>query len=145
VKKKKTAPPEWKLWREHVPTCPAGTPFWDHLREIALEQGIDAEHIPQKWTYEAEKALYMAIGHAVVCRQIEPRLRKERDLALGLKPKHPGGRKKGSRSNVKPIESDEANAKRRQRAAFPFGTDKISDREWYRRFDGHYAKKSPRT
>jgi hypothetical protein len=145
--KKTEIPPEWKLWRDRSSNVRIGKSksSWDHLREIAITYGIDHKHIPQRWTYEAEKTLYMWIGHAVVCRELEPQLRKERNLALGLKPKHPGEPKKGSRRKALQPATKETENKRKQRDNFPFNTDKINDAEFYWRFDRHYAKKPPKT
>jgi hypothetical protein len=132
--------------------------LWDHLKEIAIEFGIDPKHMPQEWTYDAEKALYMWVGHAVVQPKIEARLRKERGL------KRKAGRPKGA-SSRHPASSEEAQTKRDQRASFPFGpdrefrfpslaelqsgkkgsSDRLSDDEWSKRFDRYHAKKSPKT
>jgi hypothetical protein len=130
-------PSEWY----RLPDVTIGEPLWNYLREIAIKHGIDPKHIPQEWTYDAEKTLYMWIGHAVVCRELEPRLQKERDLLLKRKPKRKGGRRKGVRNKVLKPASKDANRKRRQRANFPYGTEKISDKEFFHRFDRHYAPK----
>lgn len=87
--------------------------LWDHLKEIAIEFGIDPKHMPQEWTYDAEKALYMWVGHAVIQPKIEARLRKERGL------KRKAGRPKGASSRHPAKPSEEAQTKRDQRAAFP--------------------------
>jgi hypothetical protein len=97
---------------------------WDALVEIATKHGIARKHIPQKWTLNNEKRLYMWIGHAVV--QAELALKKL-------------GRRKGSIELKTRQSSPTADTLRKRKDTADIFAAGISDKEWNRRYDRRQA------